>query len=77
MNLTISKEVLSEPDASPAYKVIDVKVVVDERLTYDEQVHAAMYEILSSWLDPLEQQREFVLSIANQLLDAVRFLREG
>jgi hypothetical protein len=76
MNIEFKKEVLSVPDMSPAYRAVDVRIWVDERLTLEEQLHGAFYEIVSCHFDPHEDRREMCLEVAGHLLDAYIALRE-
>jgi len=72
VNVTIIKEPLTEPDMSPAYRAVECRIFIDSRLTVDEQLHAAFFEIVSAWFDPHEDAREQCCHIAGQLLDAHR-----
>ena len=70
MNIEFKKEELNVPDMSPAYRAVDVRVWVDSRLTFEEQLHGAMYEVVSAYFDPCESKREMCLEVAGHLLDA-------
>ena len=73
MNLKFEREPF-RVDTGGAYKAMDVCVVIDSRLTTDEQLASAFYEVLSAYLDPTEDRREVMLDISDALLEAHRFV---
>ena len=76
MNIDFKRETLNVPDMSPAYRVVDVRVFVDSRMSFEEQLHGAFYEVVSAHFDVHEDHRELCLEVAGHLLDAYVALRE-
>ena len=73
MNLIFEREPF-RVDTGGAYKAMDVCIVVDSRLTIDEQLQSVFYEVLSAYLDPTEDRRGVMLDISDALLEAHRFV---
>jgi len=71
MDFTFTKEPVLA-DVGGAYRAAKVDVVIDSRMSRDEQLHSAFFEVLSAWLDPHEDRRSFFLDVADSLLEACR-----
>jgi len=59
-------------DTGGAYRKAAVDVVIDSRVSREEQLHSAFYEVLSAYLDPHEDRRDFFLDVADTLVEACR-----
>jgi hypothetical protein len=58
-------------DTGGAYRKVMAEIVVDARTSKDEQLHSMFYEVLSAYMDPNEERRDFFLEVADTLMDAM------
>jgi len=71
LNFSFSSEPI-EADTGGALRAVDVSIAVDSRMSQEEQMHSVCYEVLSAYMDPIEERREFFLEVADTLMDAFR-----
>ena len=59
-------------DTGGAYREATVRITIDSRMSQDERLHSAFYEVVGAYVDPTEAAREKILEIADTLLEAHR-----
>lgn len=71
MEISISKEDLSQVDCGGGLRDTVVRVTIDKTLPLIAQRRAVAYEVLSAYLDPNEHNVEYMTEIANDIAEGI------
>lgn len=70
MEISVSKEDLSEVDCGGGYRTVSAKISIDVSKSARLQRHAVVYEVLASYLEPMFA-RCFVLELADSVCNGL------